>query len=232
MFRRCAFNTVYMYVPEISTIKKSISNWRVVFLLGLIFLATGFLILIRPHEAMVSLATLLGIALVLAGFAEIIFALSNRSLGARSNWPLTLGIVTTLVGLFFIGVPAFTVLFMTLALSVIVILRSMAAISFSMDVRLIGGKFWWVYMSLSVLGIFFSFALLLSHLLRESLVNEWAGLALLTVGVYNSFLGWRLRRLKGISNLLSDELLAKYRDVRQEIREELERFENSTKLNG
>ena len=217
-----------MYVPEISSIKDSISNWRIVFLVGLIFFATGLLILIRPHEAMVSLATLLGIGLVLAGIAEIFFALSNRAMGARANWPLTLGIVTSLVGLFFIGVPAFTVLFMTLALSVIVILRSMAAISFSLDVRLIGGKYWWVYMLLSVVGIFFSFALILSHLLHESLVNEWAGLSLLTVGVYNSFLGMRLRRLKGISKLFSDELLAKYRDVRRELRDELERLENKT----
>ena len=221
-----------MYVPEISTLKDSISNWRIVFLVGLIFLATGFLVLIRPHEAMVSLATLLGIALVLAGLVEIIFTLSNRTYGARATWPLTLGIVTTLVGLFFLGVPSSTVLFMTLSLSVVVILRSMAAIAFSLDVRLLGGKYWWVYLLLSVIGIFFSFALLLSHLLHESLINEWTGLSLLTVGIYNTFLGLRLRRLKGISKLFSDELLAKYKDVRQEIREELERLENRTKLNG
>lgn len=221
-----------MYVPEISSIKESISNWRVVFLVGLIFLATGLLVLLRPHEAMVSLATLLGIGLVLAGFVEIFFALTNRAIGARANWPLFLGIVTSLVGLFFILVPAFTMLFMTLALSVIVILRSMAAIAFSLDVRLLGGKYWWVYMLLSVTGIFFSFALLLSHLLQESLVNEWTGLSLLTVGVYNAFLGMRLRRLKGISKLFSDELLAKYRDVRHEIRKELERLEHGERLDA
>ena len=145
---------------------------------------------------------------------------------------LFLGIVTSLVGLFFILVPAFTMLFMTLALSVIVILRSMAAIAFSLDVRLLGGKYWWVYMLLSVTGIFFSFALLLSHLLQESMVNEWTGLSLLTVGVYNAFLGMRLRRLKGISKLFSDELLAKYRDVRQEIRRELERLEHGERLDA
>jgi len=214
-----------MYVPEISSIKNSISNWRVVFLVGLIFSATGLLVLIRPHEAMVSLATLLGISLILAGVVEIFFALSNRAIGARAGWPLALGIITTLIGIFFIGIPSFTVLFMTLALSVIVILRSMTAISFSLDVRLLGGKYWWVYMLLSVIGIFFSFALLLSHLLQESLVNEWTGLSLLTVGVYNTFLGMRLRKLKGISSLFSDELLAKYRDVRLEIRHEMERLE-------
>ena len=86
-------------------------------------------------------------------------------------------------------------------------------------------------MLLSVIGIFFSFALLLSHLLRESLVNEWAGLSMLTVGMYNAFLGIRLRKLKGISKLFSDELLAKYRDVRKEIRDELERLEHR-KLHG
>lgn len=219
-----------MYVPEISTIKESINNWRSVVLNGLIFLAIGLLIMLRPHEAMVSLATLLGIALVLAGLIEIYFSLPHLAAGRRANWPLTLGIVTALVGLFFIGIPAFTILFMTLALSVVVILRSMTAIAFSLDVRVFGGKYWWVYMLFSIIGIFFSFALLLSHLLWESLVNEWAGLALLTVGAYNAFLGLRLRKLKGISRLLSDELLLRYKAVRQEIRDELEQLEYQAKL--
>ncbi len=221
-----------MYVPEISNIKESINNWRVVFLIGVIFLATGFLVLIRPHEAMVSLATLLGIALVLAGVIEIAISAPFRAARGRANWPLTLGIVTTLTGLFFIGVPAFTILFMTTALAVVVILRSMTAISFSLDLRLLGGKYWWVYLLLSITGIFFSFALLISHLLWESLINEWAGLSLLTVGGYNAFLGLRLRRLKGISMLISDDLLSRYKAVREEIRDELERLEKQSRLNS
>lgn len=221
-----------MYVPEISSLKDSISHWYIVFLVGLIFLATGLLILIRPHEAMMTLATLLGIAFLLAGIVEIYFALANRTAMIRWAWPLVFGILTSLVGLLFMFIPEFTVLVMTLALGLLVVFRSIAAISFSLDVRLLGGKFWWVYMLLAVAGIFFSFALILSHLLLKELINEWTGLALLTVGVYNIFLGLRLRRLRGVSNLLSDELLAKYYGVRQEIREELQKLEHQSRLNG
>ena len=221
-----------MYVPEISTIKDSISHWYIVFTVGLIFLAAGLLILIRPHEAMVALATLLGIGFLFAGVIEIYFAFANRTVMFRWTWPLVFGIITALVGLFFITVPQFTVLVMTLALAVIVVFRSVAAVSFSMDVRLIGGKYWWVYMLLAVIGIFFSFALIMSHLLVKEMINEWTGLSLLAVGVYNTFLAIRLRKLKGVSNLLSDELLAKYYSVRQEIREELSKLERQQRLNG
>ncbi|MEJ2585272.1 MAG: DUF308 domain-containing protein [Robiginitalea sp.] len=220
-----------MYVPEISTIKDSISHWYIVFTLGLIFLAAGMLILIRPYEAMMALATLLGIAFLFAGVIEIYFAFANRTVMSRWAWPLTFGILTALVGLFFITVPQFTVLVMTLALGAIVVFRSIAAVSFSMDVRLIGGEFWWVYMLLAIAGIFFSFALIVSHLLLKEMINEWTGLSLLAVGVYNAFLGLRLRRLKGVSNLLSDELLKKYYNVRQEIREELSNLEREKRIN-
>lgn len=221
-----------MYVPEISTIKQSISHWYIVFAVGLIFLATGLMILIRPHEAMVALATLLGIAFLIAGIIEIIFALVNKKALTRWLWPMLFGILTALVGLLFISLPEFTVLVMTLALGLLVVFRSIAAISFSLDVRLLGGRFWWVYMLLAVIGIFFSFALIISHLLLKELINEWTGLALFTVGLYNVFLGLRLRRLRGVSNHLSDELLSKYYSVRQEIREELHRLEQQSRLNG
>jgi uncharacterized membrane protein HdeD (DUF308 family) len=221
-----------MYVPEISTIKDSISHWYIVFTVGLVFLAAGLLILIRPHEAMVALATLLGIAFLFAGIIEIYFAFANRTAMTRWTWPLVFGILTALVGIFFIGVPEFTVLVMTLALGLLVVFRSIAAVSFSMDVRLLGGKYWWVYMLLAIIGIFFSFALIMSHLLMKDMINEWTGLSLLTVGVYNVFIGLRLRKLKGVSNHLSDELLAKYYSVRQEIREELSRLEEERRINS
>jgi uncharacterized membrane protein HdeD (DUF308 family) len=219
-----------MYVPEISTIKDTISHWYIFFTVGLVFLATGMLILIRPHEAMVALATLLGIAFLFAGIIEIYFAFANRTAMTRWTWPLVFGILTALVGVFFIGVPEFTVLVMTLALGLLVVFRSIAAVSFSMDVRLLGGKYWWVYMLLAIIGIFFSFALIISHLLMKDMINEWTGLSLLTVGVYNVFIGLRLRKLKGVSNHLSDELLAKYYSVRQEIREELSRLEEERRI--
>ena len=219
-----------MYVPEISTIKDSISHWYIVFTVGLIFLAAGVLIFIRPYEAMVTLATLLGIAFLFAGIIEIYFAFANRTVMSRWAWPLVFGILTALVGLFFISTPDFTVFVMTLALGLIVVFRSIAAVSFSMDVRLIGGKYWWVYMLMAVIGIFFSFALILSHLLMKEMINEWTGSSLLAVGVYNTFLGLRLRRLKGVSNLLSDELLKKYYSVRLEIREELNKLEKQQRI--
>jgi len=219
-----------MYVPEISTIKDSISHWYIVFTVGLIFLAAGVLIFIRPYEAMVTLATLLGIAFLFAGIIEIYFAFANRTVMSRWAWPLIFGILTALVGLFFISTPDFTVFVMTLALGLIVVFRSIAAVSFSMDVRLIGGKYWWVYMLLASFGIFFSFALILSHLLMKEMINAWTGLSLLAVGVYNTFLGLRLRRLKGVSNLLSDELLKKYYSVRLEIREELNKLEKQQRI--
>ena len=88
-----------MYVPEISSIKKSISHWYIIFMVGLIFLAAGLFMLIRPHEAMIALATLMGIGFMLAGIIETFFAFNNRSAMTRWTWPLFSGMLSALVGL-------------------------------------------------------------------------------------------------------------------------------------
>ena len=56
-----------MDYTEIKSIRTSVSYWYIILLIGLIYLAVGFMVLVRPVEALITLATLLGIGLILAG---------------------------------------------------------------------------------------------------------------------------------------------------------------------
>jgi uncharacterized membrane protein HdeD (DUF308 family) len=210
-----------MEYPHINSIRSSVSYWYIILLIGLIYLAVGFMVLVRPAEALVALATLLGFGFILAGTIEIIFSIANRKEMHNWGWPFVLGIMTLLIGILFISNPDFTILLMTLTMGFLILFRSIAAIIFSLDLKQYGAKFWWVLMALALLGIFFSFALLMSHMLSGGMIVIWTALSFISAGAYNLLLSLRLRKLKGISSRLSEELMAKYREIQREIQEEL-----------
>ena len=110
---------------------------------------------------------------------------------------------------------------MTLTMGFLVLFRSIAAVIFSLDLKQYGAKYWWVLMALALLGIFFSFALLMSHMLSGGMIVIWTGLSFISAGVYNLVLSLRLRKLRGISSRLSEELMAKYREIQREVQQEL-----------
>ena len=210
-----------MEYPEIKSIRTSVSYWYIILLIGLIYLAVGFMVLVRPAEALIALATLLGFGFMLAGAIEILFSLANRKEMHNWGWPFVLGVLTFLIGVLFISNPDFTILLMTLTMGFLVLFRSIAAVIFSLDLKHYGAKYWWVLMALALLGIFFSFALLMSHMLSGGMIVIWTGLSFISAGVYNLVLSLRLRKLRGISSRLSEELMAKYREIQREVQQEL-----------
>lgn len=210
-----------MDYSEITSIRTSVSYWYIILLIGLIYLAVGFMVLVRPNAALIALATLLGFGFMLAGIIEVVFSLANRNKMHNWGWPFVLGILTFLVGILFVSNPNFTILLMTLTMGFLVLFRSIAAIIFSLDIKNYGAKYWWALLGFAILGIFFSFALLMSHMLSGGMIIIWTGLAFLSAGAYNLVLSLRLRKLKGIASRLSEELMAKYREIQSEIQREL-----------
>ena len=218
-----------MHLPHFRSVRNSISHWYIVFLVGLVFIGIALLVFLRPAESLLALATLIGIGFVFAGIIEILFSLANRHEIHNWGWPLAFGVLTALVGIFFLTHPDFSVMAMTLSLGFLVLFRSIASISFSLELKHYGAKDWWVMILLGALGIFCAFALLMSHMLAATTLVLWAGLSLLAAGVYNIVLALRLRRLKGISSRLSEELLAKYHQIQHEIQEELHKYEHQSR---
>lgn len=210
-----------MEYSDIKSIRTSVSYWYIILLIGLIYLAVGCMVMVRPLEALIALATLMGFGFMLAGIIEIVFSLANRKEMHNWGWPFVLGIITFLVGILFVSNPDFTIILMTLTMGFLVLFRSIAAIIFSLDLKHYGAKYWWVLMGLAILGIFFSFALLMSHMLSGGMIIIWTGLSFISAGAYNLVLSLRLRKLKGISSRLSEELVARYREIQREIQQEL-----------
>lgn len=216
-----------MHSTHLKAIRSSISHWYIIFLIGLIYLGLGLMVMLRPEASLIALDTLLGICFLIAGGIEIIFSITNRREIHHWGWPLVLGIVTILIGVLFLSNPQFSILLITLTLGFLVLFRSIAAVTFSLELKQYGARFWSVLMGIAILGIFFAFTLLMSHMLGSDRIVLWTWLALLSAGLYNMVLSLRLRKLKGISARLSEELLAKYREIQREIQEELRKESHS-----
>ncbi len=216
-----------MHTTHFKAIRSSISHWYIIFLIGIIYLGLGLMVMLRPEASLIALDTLLGICFLIAGGIEIVFSITNRREIHHWGWPLVLGIVTILIGVLFLSNPQFSILLITLTLGFLVLFRSIAAVTFSLELKQYGARFWSVLMGIAILGIFFAFTLLMSHMLGSDRVVLWTWLALLSAGLYNMVLSLRLRKLKGISARLSEELMAKYREIQHEIQEELRKESHS-----
>ena len=210
-----------MQMPHFKSVQSSISHWYIIFLIGLIYLGLGLMIMIRPEASLIALDTLLGVCFLIAGVIEIVFSLANRREIHHWGWPLVLGLVTILVGVLFLSNPQFSILLMTITLGFLVLFRSIAAVTFSLELKQYGARFWPLLMGIAICGIFCAFTLLMSHMLGSDKVVMWTWLSLFAAGIYNMVLSLRLRKLKGISSRLSEELMAKYREIQREIQEEL-----------
>ncbi|MGB5652980.1 MAG: DUF308 domain-containing protein, partial [Robiginitalea sp.] len=113
-----------MDYTDIKSIRTSVSYWYIILLIGLIYLSVAFMVMVRPVEALIALATLLGFGFILAGVIEIVFSLANRKEMHNWGWPFVLGVLTLLVGVLFVSNPDFTILLMTLTMGFLVLFRS------------------------------------------------------------------------------------------------------------
>jgi uncharacterized membrane protein HdeD (DUF308 family) len=63
------------------TISSSVKSWRVLLLLGVVYVVLGIWTVIAPFAAYLSLSLLFSISMLFTGFIEISFPISNRK-----NW--------------------------------------------------------------------------------------------------------------------------------------------------
>lgn len=98
--------------------------------------------------------------------------------------------------------------------------RSVAAISFALDVKKYGNKNWGGLLAFGILGVIFSFILIWNPLFAGLSAVILVGLTFLFAGVFSIFLAIQLRKLYQSSKKISSELRERYENLIEEIREE------------
>lgn len=184
----------------LKTVKNSVKNWYIPFVVGLIFIGMGLYSMFSPVESFSMLSKVLAFSFITSGIAEIMFSFNNREELENWGWTLIFGLVTLLVGLLIFNRPEITFNTLSLFVGITIMFRSISAISYAIDLKKHDASQWKTLLLFGILGVIFSFILLWNPLLAGSTVAVLMGLALIAVGAFSVFLSLKLKKLKKASN--------------------------------
>ncbi len=191
----------------IKTIGKSIKNWWVPLLIGIVLIITAFWTFMSPLESYLALAIVFSISFLVSGIMEIYFSIVNRDAIPNWGWSLAFGILTTIVGVMLVANPALTMVTLPLYIGFVILFRSISAIGWAMDAKDYGVSSWKGLLFTAILGIILSLMILWRPAIGGFTIVFWTGMAFLMGGIYSVYLAVHLRKLhKKVKNFKDSDV--------------------------
>ncbi len=170
-------------------------NWLML-ISGSLIAVLGITMLFTPLATLVTLAAIIGIAMIISGISEIV-SFYGEAKGHRSGWMLASGIITGLLGiwtLFGRGSQALAAI-IPFVFAVWVMTSSIMRIVGSINLKAEGFSGWAAIFVLGVIGTILGFILLFSPVLSSVIVAYSIAFMLITYGINNVILFFRLHKL-------------------------------------
>ncbi|MFC5194483.1 MULTISPECIES: HdeD family acid-resistance protein [Bizionia] len=209
-----------MEATFLKSIKEAIKHWYIPVLVGLFFVIVSIIVFMSPAGSLLTLSILFALSFLFGGLSEIIFSVVNRHQLENWGWSLAFGIITFIVGTSLLIHPALSITVLAFYIGFIILFRSVAAISFALDIKQYGSKNWGILLGLGILGIIFSFILIWNPIFAGMSVVILVALSFLFSGLFSIYLGLQLRQIHKSSKSISAELKERYDDLMEEIRDE------------
>ncbi|UPS92840.1 HdeD family acid-resistance protein [Bizionia sp. M204] len=209
-----------MEATFLKSIKEAIKHWYIPVIVGLFFVIVSIIVFMSPAGSLLTLSILFALSFLFGGLSEIIFSVVNRHQLENWGWSLAFGIITFIVGTSLLIHPALSIPVLAFYIGFIILFRSVAAISFALDIKQYGSKNWGILLGLGILGIIFSFILIWNPIFAGMSVVILVALSFLFSGLFSIYLGLQLRQIHKSSKSISAELKERYDDLMEEIRDE------------
>lgn len=206
----------------LKTIKEAIKYWYIPLLVGLIFVIISIVVFTSPASSLLALSIFFALSFLFGGLSEIVFALVNRHQMENWGWSLAFGIITFVVGFSLVIHPSLSLSVLAFYIGFVILFRSVAAISFALDIKRYGSKNWGALLTLGIIGTIFSFILIWNPVFAGMSIVILVALNFLFAGLFSIFLSLQLRKLHKSTKTISEKLRERYDDIMEEIREELE----------
>ncbi|WP_276391968.1 HdeD family acid-resistance protein [Eudoraea chungangensis] len=203
------------------TLKHAIKHWYLFLIAGLAFIAAALWVLSDLEYSYVWCAFIFSLSFVVSGAIEVVFSIVNRNTVDNWGWKLVLGLITLAVGIALLNDPEISMVTLPLYVGFVILFRSMNAIGISLDLKKYGVKDWGTLLGIGIIGVLIGFVLLMNPIIAGLSVVIWASVGLLTMGVYNIYLSFKLRKLHQIPSNISKELRDKLHAIQDNINEEL-----------
>jgi uncharacterized membrane protein HdeD (DUF308 family) len=200
----------------LQTITKSVKHWYIPLIIGIILIAAGIYVFMVPLETYVTLSVLFSISFSIIGILKIFFSIRNHKILKGWGWYLVGGHLSLAVGIILSIYPGISIVILPFAVGFILLFISFLLLRFSFEMKNLEILNWGNAAMLSVLGIIFSFMLVVNPLISGISLVVITGVAFIFTGISSIVLSFDLRKVKKIHEKLSSELKNEVASIKEE----------------
>lgn len=206
----------------IKSIKEVVKNWYIPLVVGILFVLISILTFSSPLGSLLALSIFFALSFLFGGISEIIFSITNRNQMQNWGWSLTFGIITFIIGLALTIQPALSIEVMGFYIGFGVLFRSIASISFALDVKQYGSKQWIGLLVLGILGAIAAFILIWNPVFAGLSAVVLIAFSFLFVGLFSVLFSFELRKINKSAKTISAKLRTRHDELMKEIQAELQ----------
>ncbi len=221
-----------MALQFFKTVQRTINNWYLPLLVGIVLIAVGIWTFMNPEDSYVALALIFSLSFVIMGLFESIFSITNRDIIDNWGWHLVLGLITLAVGILMLIRPEISQATLPFYIGFVVLFRSIWAIGVAIDMRSYRILSWGNVMLMGVLGSLLGFILIWNPLFAGLSAVVFTGLAFIVGGILHIMMSLKLKKLHDAPKRISKELMKRYKEVQAEVQKAMEEAQASQESTG
>lgn len=210
-----------MKTSFLDSIKNSVKHWYIPLIVGILFVILSLAVFTSPLSSLLALSIFFALSFMFGGLSEVFFSISNRNTLPNWGWSLAFGILTTIVGFSLVVQPGLSISVMAFYVGFLLLFRSVASISFALDVKKYGSKNWGSLLIFGILGALASLFLIWNPLFTGIGLTVLMAVSILFAGLFSIFLAFQLRKIHVSTKEISVRLKERYNDLIAEIEDEL-----------
>jgi len=212
-----------------STLNKSVRNtvkhWYIPAIIGALFIILGIYVFTVPESTYRTLETLFSLSFLISGVLETYFSLRNKNELEVWGRYLASGIFNLIIGIILIAKSGMAATILPFFIGFTLLFRSFQGVGFAMELKNREELRWGNLAITSVLGIIFSFLLIVNPLFTGMYLVVFTALAFIFTGVKAMVLSFQLRKLKKIPAKINAELRQRIENLKKEYYEEMNESE-------
>ena len=210
-----------MKTSFLNSIKNSVKHWYIPLIVGILFVILSIAVFTSPLSSLLALSIFFALSFLFSGLSEVFFSISNRNTLPNWGWSLAFGILTTIIGFSLVVHPGLSISVLAFYIGFLLLFRSIASISFALDVKKYGSKNWGSLLAFGILGALASLFLIWNPLFTGIGLTVLMAVSILFAGLFSIFLAFQLRKIHVSTKDISVRLKERYNDLMEEIEDEL-----------
>ena len=183
----------------ISKSVKTIKNWWVFTLTGILFILGAGYVLYAPKESYVALTWLFSILITANGLSGIYFSVSNRKYLDGWGWYLTGGILELIFGIALLSYPEMSMIIFPIYTGFWLLFRGIQTIAASFDLKQYGVLDWGWIMLFGVMITMIGSFMVMFPIFGFFNIIYLASLGLFILGVSNISFSLKLKKIKSLT---------------------------------